>query len=531
MLSRRSLLAGTGAWLGAACAPPTVGVKSHPDASPVHLLGQEFEELMGEHGLLEWSRYVGAETPGNEQKMASLRARERDTIVSLALACSKEADRLEPREVELWLRADRGFRLLGDPRSSTLADRLERLHHDFPLEVDGKSVTRLQLRTMSASDDPSERRAANRAWGGLQRQAAPIARDLFRRRRELAKELSLRGGFYPALLELRGVSLDRLRVLLGQLDERTRPAFIDVMVSAHKAAARSVSSVDLEWLLLKLGSLHDHAFPAEKALPLARTLWSSLGVDLEHPRIQIDVREFAFSGQTISLHVPDDVRTVVHPSPGARFYSTLMHELGHAFAATRNRETRPVFKGYEWVPGLSESACDEGIAEVFGRLLEEPAVLEHHIPTLSVEERASFLQTRKNRELVTLRVRLLSIAFERLALEDPEQDLDSLWRRLHHDLLGLEDPTDVEPTWATSPFLATYPVYLQSYLLAAMFSCQIRTSLRSRLGRDWISPVVGNQLASGLVADGARTRMDEKLRRVTGTALSVDAYATWLTEG
>lgn len=529
MLPRRALLLGAGALAACSSAPPP---RPLAPASPVDALGAEFEGLMAEHGLAEWSRYAGeAHARDDGRTMASLREREKRTVASLALACKDEAHRLDPREIELWLRAERGLQLLGDPEVSALSDRLEQLLNDFSFEVDGKTVSRRQLQTLSGSDAAGDRRAANRAWGKLHREAAPIARDLLRRRAALGRRLGLAGGYHGALLELRGVSFDRLRVLLGQLDERTRPTFIDALVEVRKAIGSEVTLVDVDWLGKKLNPPQEGAFPADGALSFARELWASLGVDLEKPKIRVDVRDFAFAGQTISVRVPDDVRAVVRPAAGARFYATLMHELGHAFASTRNREERPVFKGYEWVPGLTEPGYDEGVAEVFGRLLDEPEVLEARVPGLSPGERGELLRSRARGELVTLRARLISVAFERAALDDPEQDLDTLWKRLHRDLLGLEGPADAEATWATSPFLATYPVYTQSYLLAAMLSCQVRAALRARLGPSWVSPAAGELLASQLVADGARGRMDDKLRRLTGSSLSPDAYAAWLTGG
>lgn len=93
---------------------------------------------------------------------------------------------------------------------------------------------------------------------------------------------------------------------------------------------------------------------------------------------------------------------------------------------------------------------------------------------------------------------------------------------------ALEVPDDAEPTWATSPFLATYPVYTQSYTLAAMLSCQVRGALRARFGGDWLGRGAGAMLAEQLVFDGARTTTDEKMIRATGARLSPGAYAAWL---
>ena len=129
---------------------------------------------------------------------------------------------------------------------------------------------------------------------------------------------------------------------------------------------------------------------------------------------------------------------------------------------------------------------------------------------------------------MSLRHRLAAIAFERAALESPDGDLDALARKLDREIAGFDVPDDAPAIWATSPFLATYPVYVQSYVVAAVMSAQVRGSLRARFGGSWLRPEAG-ELLGRMVADGARTTMDEKLVRLTGAGLSVDAYVAWLT--
>lgn len=494
-------------------------------------LSADYEALMTEHGYHEWARYAGeaAESADDAAKMAALRRREM-TVVDAARAAAEQArSLLRPREVELWSRASDGLTLLSDPESSHLSDELEGLINGFAFSVEGQRVTRSDLRKMAKSEDPKERRAQHRAWGELHAKAKPIAVKLLQRRRNFARQRGLVGGYYDALLHLRGLDPQRLASLLSAVSEGSRVAYERALDEAKKAADLStIAPWDLDLLSRKLGELPDERFPASDALPYAQRAWSALGVDLNQPKIRIDVRDFAFGGQTISLKVPTDVRAVVSPSPGARFYATLMHELGHAFAATRDRATRAVFKGYEWVPGLSEPAYDEGVAEIFGRMIDEPALLAKLLPQLSEGERNEFVRVRARAELLTLRSRLVFIAFEKAALEDPDKDLDALYRQIESDILGTTTPTDAESTWAISPFLATYPVYTQSYTLAAMLSAQVRQTLRQQLGADWATPEAGQLLAEKLVGDGAETSMDEKLIRLTGAPLSADAYLTWL---
>jgi hypothetical protein len=271
----------------------------------------------------------------------------------------------------------------------------------------------------------------------------------------------------------------------------------------------------------------EERFPANGALPFAQRLFQAFGVDLDHPKIDLTVRQFAFSGQAISIKIPEDVRLVITPNPGSRFYGTLIHELGHAYAATRTRADHVLYANYEWVPGLGDPGFAEGLAEFFGRLLDEPRVLYDFLG-LNDDESNRLIQARRADGLIRLGRLLSSIAFERSALEHPDANLDQLSLELEQRLGGFAVPPGTEPVWANSPFLATYPVYTHAYPMAAMFSLQVRDAFKRRFGERWISPQASEFLTETVVADGSRWTLDEKLVRATGTPLFGHAYARFL---
>lgn len=495
-------------------------------------LGSAYEALMAEHGLHEWSRYAGQEQPGVDAgaTLQTLRQKEQALVARAAQLAAAPGAGASAREAELWERARRGTQLLADPEATALADRLEALVNGYRFQHGGRSFGRGELRRMARSTDAGERRLQHQLWGQLHQQAAPVARALLTRRYALARAHGF-DDFYTAMLELRGVDATRLSALLSALTTQTREAFQAALAEALANAQLSAAApYDRSYLSSVLGDFPDAAFPADGALDFARRVWGALGVDFEQPKLRIDVRDFAFGGQAISIRVPSDVRLVVSPAPGAAFYSTLLHELGHAFAATRTRVTPPVLKGYEWIAGLSQPGCDEGVAEVFGDLLDEPGVLERFGPAFAPGELERVRCGRKKAELLGLRGALVSIAFEREALRDPAQDLDALERRLLEEFLGMPCPPDLEPTWAASPFLASYPVYTQSYQLATLFSHQLRASLRARFGSPWLCPEAAAWLVDHVVHDAAATTLDQKLERATGAPLAPDAFLAYLQE-
>ena len=111
------------------------------------------------------------------------------------------------------------------------------------------------------------------------------------------------------------------------------------------------------------------------------------------------------------------------------------------------------------------------------------------------------------------------MAFERAALADPSQDLDALQRAVLSRYNGVDYPSDTPPTWANTPFLATYPMYQQSYVLAALVSSQVHAALRERLGARWYSPEGAAYVVRSLFAQGERVPWEERVREATGRPL------------
>jgi hypothetical protein len=493
-------------------------------------LATRYEALMRAHGEHEWSRYAGklAEGPEAQHRMAKLRSDERELFLEAERILNRFGmGVISPRQEALWKQGALGLKLLGDPRSAELSDALEAVINGHEYRLDGKPISRADLTLMRRSEDPLARRRARQLDHELHRRAAPIATELFKRRHGLAQELGQRS-FYEALLEVRGIGTAKLTLLLGQLWVLTHSSTRKLQADLRKASnGRWIATWDVDYALHRLNNPPEERFIEGQALPFARRLFTAFGIDLDNPKVDLTIRQFAFSGQAITVSVPNDVRLVVSPNPGSRFYGTLIHELGHAYASTRTRADHVLYAGYEWVPGLGDPGFAEGLAEVFGRLLDEPRVLKDFLG-LSDDESQRLVHARRADGLIRMARLLSSITFERSALERPDSNLDQLSLEVEQRLGGFVVPPGTEPVWATSPFLATYPVYTHAYLIAAMFSLQVRDALKRRFGDAWISPAAGQFLTETAVADGSRWTLDEKLVRATGLPLGAQAYARFL---
>jgi hypothetical protein len=522
VLSRRQSLGALAALAAAACAgrepdplgPPT-GEPAEPRQARARLgeLARRYEALMKEHGEHEWGRYAGklAEGPAAQTAMERLRADETLTFSEAkGLLATFSETLIPPREAALWRAGSLGLSLLGDPEAARLADELEATINGHRFELEGRAVTRGDMAKMRRSDDPAERRATRRLEHALHVKAAPIAKRLLLRRRALAQELG-KSSFYDTLLALRGVGADA-KAALAALERGTRRAQHELrMQLIHAAGDKPAAPWDLDFALDRLAPAPpDEQFPAKRAMDTAFGVYRALGIDLGKPKLDVTIRDFAFGGQTISVQIPNDVRLVVRPTPGLRFYATLLHELGHAYSSTRTRVETPLYAGYEWVPGLTEPAYAEGIAEVFSRLLDEPRVLREHLG-LSGKDARQLVQSRRLELVARVRRTLAWVELERLAHENPDADLDAISLRLERRLGA-----------------TTYPAYTQSYLLAAMVAVQVREALKARFDKAWLSPAAGAFVTDRFVADGGRWTLREKLVRVSGHPLDVGPLMRFL---
>jgi hypothetical protein len=529
---RRELLAAMLASLAGGCAP-RVGVAPRPGGPArnrsearqrLSALSLRYEGLMAEHGMHEWSRYAGrlSEGPAAALAMERLRAAEREVFTEADQILTRFGDRVvSPRLAALWRRGALGLRLLGDARAARLSDQLEAVINEHRFEIDGRAVSRSELGEMRRSDDPRVRRRTRSVEHDLHRLAAPVATELLRRRRELAKELG-HPSFHAAMLEVRGANPATTHRVLADLDARTRRPLFEALGPGGRMVRRvRVASWDVDHVLHRQASVPHQRFLADRAHPVALGIYRAFGFDVAGWNLDLRVRDFAFGGQTIAITVPNDVRLVVRALPGIRYYGLLLHELGHAVAVRSTEVSEPLFKGYEWVPGLLDPAFAEGSAEFFGRLLDEASVLRDHLG-LEPQEIETVRRARRLETLLSIRRGLVASAFERAALEQDGANLDALSLDVERRVSGLFVPRDAEPVWATSPFLATYPVYTQSYQLAACVAVQVRDALKARFGEGWISPEAGAYLRERFLSDGARWTLTEKLVRTTGSDLDAN---------
>ena len=482
---------------------------------------------MAAHGLLEWQRYAGVAKSNAGARLQSLRQDEQKLFVQAQRLLERFGRQAAaPRERELWLAGTAGLKLMGDAESLKLADELKALIGQYRFKTPDGSLTRSQVGELRRSTKPAERLEARRLQGALASDARPIVLKLLARRNEVARSAGF-GDYYDALLRLRGVDPGRLDQITGALRRTTRTPMQHLSRRLITRVRRRLLPWDFEHALDVMYPIADSEFPPDRAVAVARAIFARFGFDLSD--VDVKKRDFAFGGQAISVRVPSDVRVVIRPQPGPRFLATLLHEFGHAVAARGTQERSPLLKGYEWIPGLSAPGFAEGQAELFGRLLDIPDQLRGEL-NISAPTAKRLAARRRAATVIQVRRLLGLIELERRAYADPSADLDALSLQIERQSLLTYLPRGVAPVWSASPFHASYPVYRQSYLIAAMMSVQVRAALMRRFAERWIGRRSGAFIRRRLVNSGVRWTTDEQLVRATGQPLHWGDLVNYLTE-
>lgn len=289
---------------------------------------------------------------------------------------------------------------------------------------------------------------------------------------QLRQELARKQGFlsYPQLvLQTEGLSLDWTRQQVAAYLER------------HLPAARSLIAYHgIQWDswfsdLRKLGELPVTANADE----LAAGLLQHLGFQDALPRISLHLREDGLAGYTGVIQPGFDVRVLARPPHSLPTLATFFHELGHACYHALSQATGLL---QTWT-----SCFDEAMA-----VLLEQVGLRLTLPEPAVYERARQISLLENVRCA------ISYLFEADLWLQPER-AEELYL-LHYGRLGLD--LGDSAAWSLDSFRSLDPMYIQNYVLGAVFAVQTIDRWLRDHGQDYLA--WGKELR-GLYALGRRS--------------------------
>lgn len=399
------------------------------------------------------------------------------------------------RRVILWNKTRGVAAITLDLKLRAMEDGLsDRIKSGRPL-LDGRSTTHAELQAIVASNPDTAMR--RKAWLALA--GPPVTSlktdvwNLIRLRAVQAQPIK-EHWFHDLIYHAQDLEPYWTFNMMEVLMKRTEPAWRKLLVSFQKTLNKEkLQPWDYDHALLKLAEARgvtkilQTRFKPENADPAARALLSGMGFDLSKIPLRLEVAPFTFPALFVPVRIPSDLRVLLNPPAGPAdvlpFYEQVFRAYGHAAQTAFNRQESSMMKGYPWIPGALNAVYAEGMAAGFSEFLRDPLFLSRQMG-LTAAEIDIFLKQERDRRLLEMRRRLLSMAIEFTVYVNPAADLDARYRELAVKALGVDMSATEASVWRTDPMLVSRPVHHQDLMLAESIGRDLHARLADLFGED-----------------------------------------------
>jgi peptidyl-dipeptidase A len=217
----------------------------------------------------------------------------------------------------------------------------------------------------------------------------------------------------------------------------------------------------------------------EDIIEIAKKFYASIDLPIDDIVARSDLYEREGKQQhafTICINRKEDTRVLVNVKPDAYWMDTVLHEMGHAIYCKYTDFNLPF--------NLRDAAhifTTEAVAMLFGALAKNPLWI---LTNTGADEKKvkeaeeAILEQRRREQLLFARWSLVMLYFEKALYENPDQDLNTLWRDMVERFQMLKRPQGRNaPDWASKIHFTIAPVYYHNYQLGELFAAQIRGAL------------------------------------------------------
>ncbi len=368
------------------------------------------------------------------------------------------------------------------------SERLVNAEMQAVVRLDGQDVPyRSAPVLVQNQEDRSRRLEWDRACCRVMESLNPLYSDIWRRTREIARELGFRD--YRSMCdELARLDLDRLREAAVEMLEATAPGWPERVARALESVGASPedgTTADISHFMR--ARRFDDAFPAERLLPCLKETLEGLGIHPDRqPNLHLDIEDRPLKSPRAfcaPVRVPDEVWLVIKPHGGQDDYNSLLHESGHAEHYAHVDPALPFA-----LRALGDNSVTETYAFLFNNLLFNERWLTR---SAGARDWSEFLEFNRFCETWMLRRYCAKLLYE---LEMHSLDEDAA-RQLYVETLGRHLGVRIN----AERFLADVDegFYVAQYLRAWMLEAQLRALLERECGREWFAdPRAGDLLRS-----------------------------------
>lgn len=508
-------------------------IQSEEDVSAfLDVLEKRYEKNCIRMGQANWKSMMGEHDTGfdqvqNEFAEMLLNPVYRDIVNGWRFRGSNKVKDLElRRRLVIWSRCFMGAEVEGKRDIVTLEQALEDRSLQFQFTLDDEPVPRTELNRIIRTDpNGDQRRKAWEAFGQLSQTMESDLRKLIAMRNMNAILFGAPVDYGYLSLFVQAIELDWLLQIIAQLEERTREPYMDMIESFKKVHdLETLHPWDLQYAMHSLAYLPDEYFPGTGSVPTLQHFLKTIGFQPDILPIHVTEDPLPYGVLGMAIEIPKDVRLVVDPKPGHRFYSTLFSECGRGLYAVHIQPKRPIYKGYHWVAGAHSPAYTEAMAEILAEFTRDPYWLKKYaqLPDDALQQ---YVLRRVGFDLYSIRSLMSMVSFELEAYKDLGQDLHKLEKDMDRKYLLVDVPEDMPSRWGSMSYLVSSPMYYQNYLLAALITVQVHQTLREQFGLRMINqPEVAQWLIENLYAPGESQPWKTRIRNATGKDLTIDAF-------
>lgn len=434
-----------------------------------------------------------------------------------------------------------------------LSMEIEKKFSTFRAEIDEQQLTDNEVEEILRKSNSSDE--VKKAWLASKKIGKVVADDIkkiVKLRNEAAKELGF-DNYHQMQLNLSEQNPEQIKILFDELDSLTRDAFktvkntIDGFLAAHFSITKeelmpwhyqnrffqeapAIYEVDL-----------DKYYKDKDLVELTTTYYNGIGLPIDDMVKNSDLFEKEGKNQhafCTDIDKEGDVRVLCNIKPNSYWMNTMLHEYGHAVYDKYMDLSTPYI--------LREPAhifTTEAIAMLFGRFASNATWIKDMtgIPDEETRKiRTGSYNMLKLEQLVFSRWAQVMYRFEKSMYENPEQDLNKLWRDLVENYQMIKHPVARnEPDWASKIHIATAPCYYHNYLMGELLASQLyfyitKEVLKAEDHKNQSfagKPEVGAYLKKFVFQPARTYQWNTMIEKATGEKLTAKYYAKQFVEG
>ncbi len=426
-----------------------------------------------------------------------------------------------------------------------ISNKLEQEYSTFRASIEGKSVTDNDIDDVLLSSGSSEK--VKQYWLASKQIGKKVFREvieLAKLRNQAARELGYKNHFEMSL-QLSELDVSFLLKLFDELDNKTRTKFKELKSLIDKNLSKKFGIQKSELMPWHYGDRFfqsgpkifsvdfDSYYAGKNIEELTKKYYESIGLPIDDiiKRSDLYEREGKYQhAYCINIDREDDVRVVCNIKPNHRWMSTMLHEFGHAVY------DKLISRKLPWT--LREPAhtfTTEAIAMLFGRMASLTEFIRDLTGAKIPDEKNFGEQAFKSlqaEQLIFSRWVQVVFRFEKALYENPDADLNSIWKNLvaKYQLLNYPGDRD-EPDWAAKIHIALYPAYYQNYILGEMLASQLYFYIKDKVLKSsepmpsfYGQNETGDYLKNLFFSYGSLYRWDELIEKATGEKLNPEYY-------